>query len=998
MAGPRRGSRAAPAYFPGAPFQGRLVVLVLASGVATLAAEIALSRAFLDVLGASVAANAAVVAGTLGGLSAGALAAAVLARKPRAFARLAAALLAAGGLAFLVVPPLLRWSSRLVDAGLGRVGVSPEGHATEAVRAALALLLAAVPAALLGTTLPLAYEHARQRGGAASRSFASLYAWSTAGGAGGALLAGLVLLRDVGVTGTLAAAFACTVAAALPLFLAPASAGGGALPPEGGTGVGSDSRVPPGLAALVFLAGLVSIGLEVAWTRSLVLFLGSSLRTFSLVLATLLVAMAAGAAASVRVRPVASLVPFGVGVLLLAAAAAGTLVPSTRPEGLARLVAGLGLGDAFTSPGARLLVAAAFVALPGLAMGALLPLAVAAAPPGAGKAGRLYAISAAGNVVGALLSGFVLVPAAGATRSVALLAWIALLVAGAAFWRAPSGGTGRRLAAGAFLAALLLAPALVGFRSPEARLARLGRVGAVVDAREGIRGLVSVTEVPPLPLLVDNVRAPSLLTPGGRYLVIAVDGVEVAGTAPDLRLTQRMQAHVPLLLHGRARAVLQVGYGSGETTRTAGLYGLSPEVVEINPEVVSLSRRWFAFPSPPGTRIVTGDAKGFLGRTTRSWDVILNDSTYPGISGSSQLYSADHFLACRSRLSPGGIVSTWLPIDLPPETFRTVLASFARAFPDAGFYLPTSCLSKHGVLVGRTAGATGKSEGVGVPEAALASLEEVGYAGADDVASARILDAGAIARLAGGVPPSTDDRPRLDYPPRHDRVSGDDFWIETLGLLIEAVPSPGPGRVAPATDCRVEANRLLLLGQRELLRSEPDRALRLFLEAEAACPEAAARARANVRGILVQRAQREFAAAMDGISRGASAEAIRHLTTSVRLFPDSAAGRYELGRLLLGAGRAGDAARELEACLAIGTTSRAAAILLGDAYLAQGRLVEAESAYRRAAEIGAVESDSRLRALAEGRPATEPSGPSTPEPAPETRAAEGPESRRPPRP
>lgn len=999
MGGPRRRSRGAqagvsagpPADAPGA---ARDALLVLASGFAALASETALARAFLDVLGSSLAANAAVVAGTLGGLCAGALVATRLAGGPRPPGRVAASLVAVGGGCALAVPEVLRISARLADAALGRMGASPESPAAEAARAALALLLAALPAAFFGTTLPLACEHAARRGTGSGRPFASLYAWSTAGGAAGALLAGLVLLRDLGVTGTLAVAFACAAASAVPLLVAPAPVGVSVAPPPPATSVGAGAGVPLGLASLVLSAGIVSIGLEVAWTRSLVLFLGSSLRTFSLVLATVLVAMALGAALVARARPGpgSPLAPFGLAAGLLSVSAAGTLLLVARPEGLVALASAWGGGDPHAALGARLVVAGAFLVAPGLAMGALLPLAVLALPPGTGNVGRLYAASAAGNVAGALLSGFLLVPAVGPTRSVALLAWAALPVAGVALVRAPAVHASRRLGLVALAAAAVLAPQLAAVRPRETRLARLGRVGTVVDAKEGARGLVSVTEVPPLPLLVDDLGPPDLLTPGARYRVIAVDGVEVAGTAPDLRLTQRMQAHVPLLLHGRARQVLQVGYGSGETTRTAALHGPETlDVVEINPDVVSVARRWFPFPPPPGSRLCIGDAKGFLRRARRSWDVILNDSTYPGVAGSSQLYSADHFAACRKRLAPGGIVSTWLPVDLPPETFRTVLASFARTFPDAAFYLPTGCLNKHGVLVGRTADPGAAAP---VPGAVATSLAEVGYPDPADVISDRVLDARAIARLVAGIPPSTDDRPRLDYPPRHGRVSGDDFWVETLGLLVEALHTSGG---EPERDCGREATRLLLLGQRELLRAEPDRALRLFLEAEAACPSSAPRARALVRGILVHRAQREFALALEAISRGGSAEAIVRLRESVRLFPHAAAARFELGRLLLGAGRAAEAARELEACLSIGTTSRAASVLLGDAYVATGRIEEADAAYRRSQEAGSAEAAARLRALRESGPAFAPSAPGVPpESSRERRPAEAAGSRTPP--
>ena len=54
--------------------------------------------------------------------------------------------------------------------------------------------------------------------------------------------------------------------------------------------------------------------------------------------------------------------------------------------------------------------------------------------------------------------------------------------------------------------------------------------------------------------------------------VISINGVNVAGTNPVLRATQKLQAHLPVCLHRSPRSVLQIGFGSGGTCYSVSLH------------------------------------------------------------------------------------------------------------------------------------------------------------------------------------------------------------------------------------------------------------------------------------------------------------------------------------------------------------------------------------------------------------------------------------------
>lgn len=75
-----------------------------------------------------------------------------------------------------------------------------------------------------------------------------------------------------------------------------------------------------------------------------------------------------------------------------------------------------------------------------------------------------------------------------------------------------------------------------------------------------------------------------------RYRFLRINGKTDAGGSPD-HLTQRLLAHVPLLLHPEPHSLLVIGLGTGITLGTAVSHPIDhADVVEISSEVVEASR------------------------------------------------------------------------------------------------------------------------------------------------------------------------------------------------------------------------------------------------------------------------------------------------------------------------------------------------------------------------------------------------------------------------
>ena len=187
-----------------------LLACFLFSGLAALIYETAWTREFSFVFGTSDLAVATVLAAYMAGLAAGA------ALAGRYAARLARPILVYGllelGIAIsaLAVPFAIAAARLLYVALFGSQEALPDagGLATPLFYLACSFLILFVPTALMGATLPLLARYAVREDAQIGTRIGTLYAVNTAGAVGGVVLAGFVLLPEVGLRATIACAAA----------------------------------------------------------------------------------------------------------------------------------------------------------------------------------------------------------------------------------------------------------------------------------------------------------------------------------------------------------------------------------------------------------------------------------------------------------------------------------------------------------------------------------------------------------------------------------------------------------------------------------------------------------------------------------------------------------------------------------------------------------------------------------------------------------------------
>ena len=223
-------------------------------------------------------------------------------------------------------------------------------------------------------------------------------------------------------------------------------------------------------------------------------------------------------------------------------------------------------------------------------------------------------------------------------------------------------------------------------------------------------------------------------------------------------------------------------------------------IVEINPAILRMSDRKLLAVNggvldDPRVQVHLQDGRNWLLASDRRFDCILSDSIHPRYRGNASLYTVEYFRLCRSRLNPGGLVSTWLPIySLSGESLRSIVASMREVFPDTSVWYLNSTVNEFAILIGRTDGG-----GLHVPrmEEALAdpsiaeSLRRVAVTRPGDVLDYFIGEGQSLSGLAQPARLNHDDHPwvELESAAVMDR---DGSWASNLKQVIDARTSVIP--------------------------------------------------------------------------------------------------------------------------------------------------------------------------------------------------------------
>jgi spermidine synthase len=289
----------------------------------------------------------------------------------------------------------------------------------------------------------------------------------------------------------------------------------------------------------------------------------------------------------------------------------------------------LSLGAGFGS----LLGVLALVAIPVLMLGAVSPWAIRLKleriEDSGETAGRMYAISTVGSLLGTFLSALLLIPLVGTQRTFLVFALALAVVA--------SLGLGRRWAIVPLgVAALLALPIGTVKASGEGKVIHETdteyQYARVIDHANGERTLE----------LNEGQAIHSLYRPGTVLTDGYWDGFLVAPFA--VRRTP-------------PRRVAMLGFAGGTVARAYARYFPDARIdgVEIDSELFDIGRRYFGLRPRPQLHEYGEDARPFLRRIDARYDVIYLD-TYRQPYIPFYLSTREFFELARARLAPGGVV------------------------------------------------------------------------------------------------------------------------------------------------------------------------------------------------------------------------------------------------------------------------------------------------------------------------------------------------------
>lgn len=733
------------------------------------------------------------------------------------------------------------------------------------IKLGLSLLLVFPPAFFMGGTIPVMGQFVIRQPKAFGKTSAMMYGINTLGAAIGVALAGFFLPLWLGFHGTCGLAILTTAAIALFAFrwsrhtgtevfkakddatIDPptttltrqerrriereAKSGKAPSPVESPVPVEAAptaSRKP--LMLLCFLSGFGVLALEVLWTRMFSQVLENSVYTYSTILLVVLICLAIGSLVSSLLSRL-NTAPFIIlSVLLILGAGAVVATPylfMAVTDGM-QIVATMGTWSSYIL--LILKTACLTIAPSGILLGTIFPYLMKIEErhlksPGL-SLGQLATANTIGAILGALVSGFVLLEVLGMWRSMQVIAIV-------------------------YIAAALILPLKWETKGIVTKVACLGMLLVVVSLKAGNLPVVSTDPNAVEDKLVEIWEGSDCtvtVTDGHLGRAIKINSHYSLGST-GAYMQEKLQADLPLFVKPDAEDIFFLGVGTGITAGSA----LDPRhqhvkrvvACELVPEVVTAAKKYMTdfngfdttgglFEDPRATVLVE-DGRHYLMATDESFDIINADLFVPFRSGAGSLYTQEHFTSCRDHLKPGGLFVQWLPLyQLTEYEFSIISKTMLSVFDQVSLW-------RHNFQPGSEIVALiGHQGGVPLPSCEMDSREDKLYAvsGKTHLDIQRLnlpLDPQTIMLFYGGnlsaarelfdaYPINTDNRPVIEYmAPRSYRESAGSsspwFTGEPFAAMVQKLQSLCPPVDDPLLVHRTEANRRLPLAGMAMQRA-----------------------------------------------------------------------------------------------------------------------------------------------------------------------------------
>ncbi len=662
------------------------------SGFSGLVFEVVWMRQLSLIFGSSSHAVATVTAAFLGGLGLGSLLAGRLVsrlKRPLAWYGVLEALVAVSAL-------MMPWAFQMLQDAQFRLlgGALLSQGVYSSIRIALVSGALLIPTMSMGMTLPILVHGITDQSKTMGQNIGTLYGLNTLGAFLGVVCAGFLFLPILGMETTtrLAASLNGLIALCVLLieFLLGWKERSGDRAAEDFFSQQAQESVPTFLLLnFLFFSGFVGMIVQVGFTRLTGLILGSSVYSFSTILAVMLAGMALGSLLYGRwlSRYVSRYRILGGAQLVLALSLLAAVLWADHLPAFLRWFAQMDIEQPFVFFPFQAMLLGSVVLIPSIAMGVGTPLAfrlLSGSVHQVGKSvGRGYFVNTVGLIHGAFIGSFTLIPGLGLQKTLIVCVVISTLL-GLILFHIDQGLFQRRLflrrapwIVGVLLVVHTLPPWNMAsltsgyFRQHVARAQGLDDQGrpSVLFHRDGPSATVTVERL-------------------GDTLSMKSNGKAEASNRYDMP-TQILVGLLPMLLHEKTENQMTgvVGYGSGITV--GAMLQAKPKTVvtvELEPAIITASSFFDTINHNPldDPRVVLkeGDARTVLGYSPLKFDVLVSEPSNPWVSGASSLFTLENYQLLASRLKDKGLFAQWIQLyEISPESLRAILRTFRSVFP-----------------------------------------------------------------------------------------------------------------------------------------------------------------------------------------------------------------------------------------------------------------------------------------------------------------------------
>ncbi len=557
------------------------------------------------------------------------------------------------------------------------------------LRGILAAGFLIVPVTLMGTTLPLLARAVVRGGRGRGLRIGLLYGVNTFGAVTGCAVTGFYFIEHYGYTRTtligaganLAVGVIAILLAGRVLTTREANASSGESPAPSTQSDESHSIAIAAVFIAFALSGFCALALEVLWTRMLAIVFTGTTYAYTTMLTSLLCGIAMGSfVASWIADRRKHLVSWFGAIQVLAGLAC-----------LYLLVAFAGMPDRFVELSKtggytfdrivqiQFILSFSVLFVPTFFFGLAFPFAVRAVtqiPSHLGRdVGRLYAVNTFAGVIGALAGGYWVLPRLGAHEGIVVLGLVLAATGAVLILVCPT----RRWAGKVVLLVLGAVGLVLVWRvMPQDAAYALNKRYVpedhkIIHYKEGVEGTVVVTEPK------DN------LTKSDR--VLWINSVQATQSIKKGVEMNRFEGVLPLLFNRDPKDALFMCFGSGVTAGTLGLSDFQRiDAVEISKDVLDAAPFFAADNADvlnnPKFHFIVDDGRNYLLTTRNDYDLITFEPMPMAVAGVSTFYTREFYHECLDHLTPGGLVSQWIPLhSLDLEVVRSLVYTFRSVFP-----------------------------------------------------------------------------------------------------------------------------------------------------------------------------------------------------------------------------------------------------------------------------------------------------------------------------